>query len=76
MQDSKGHSRCPEEPGQVRTQKECKPVRGTHSLESPDRESGQDMERMRVTSSKGTHILMSQDRETSQDSENGKNASK
>ena len=33
---------------QVRIQKECEPERGTHSLESPDRETSQDTERMRA----------------------------
>ena len=34
---------------QVRTQKECKPARGTYRLESPDRETSQDMERVQAS---------------------------
>ena len=31
---------------QVRTWKECKPAMGTHKLESPDRKTSQDMDRI------------------------------
>ena len=34
---------------QVRTQKECEPARGTHRLESPDRETSQDTERLQAS---------------------------
>jgi len=50
---------------QVRTQKKCKLTMGTHQLESPDRETSQDMERMQA--SEGHSRSREPDRETNQD---------
>jgi hypothetical protein len=46
---------------QIRTLKECKPGTGTHELESPHREIGQDTDR--IPADEGTHVLESPDKE-------------
>src|SRR5579863_7245980 len=57
---------------QVRTRKECEPVRGTHGLESPDGEASQDTEGMRASEG---HSLPGEPRRRHK-SGHGKNASR